>query len=62
MGEKLTNISINVAPLTIIHAASVKLAFLNRAKNWLKGVKTEDGELESANAYVLRKIKEAVGE
>jgi hypothetical protein len=59
--DRQTNISLDVVAVLILHSAATKLAKINRAKNLLKGVETQDDELQATLDYTLERVKETIG-
>jgi hypothetical protein len=62
MALEQTSISIDVVTFLILHSAASSLARINRAKNRLKGVDTQDEALQTALTNGAEKVRQAIGE
>jgi hypothetical protein len=62
MAVNQTYISIDIVTFIILHSAASSLAKINRAKNQLKGVETQDEALQAALVEGAEEIRQAVGE
>lgn len=60
--EKTTNVSVRLSELVVLLSAAVKLQFINRAKNMLKGTETKDEGLNGAIEYADQVVRQAIGE
>jgi hypothetical protein len=57
-----TNISLDMTTVLILLSAASKLVKINRAKNQLKGIETQDGALQGAISHTAERIRETIGE